>query len=250
MTPPPTRVAPRSRGSRAEPSSAEHGGRVLRGPAVVRPGAVRVRGVEFRSEPGLAYAGAAHFPMREALVVRDNRLNRQPSGRGRSSKRTPSAAPPAPAATGKPSASAVAPGRPPRRPPRNITARAIIAVVVVAGVAISFANSARVWYLQSGDLATAQAQIDERTARVAELQGELARWDDPAYVKAQARARLGWVMPGDTGYRVIGADGDVLSGSAEIEGVGQRSRNELEAQWWDRLASSIKHADAPLPGGR
>lgn len=181
--------------------------------------------------------------------MRDNRLNRQPSGRGRSSKRTPSAAPAA-ATTISATAAPASPGRSARRRPHNITARAIIAVVVVAGVAISFANSARVWFLQSGDLATAQAQIDERTARVAALQGELARWDDPAYVKAQARARLGWVMPGDIGYRVIGADGTVLSGSTEIEGVGRTSRHELEAQWWDRMASSMKQADGPQPGGR
>ena len=190
--------------------------------------------------------------MREAPGVRDNRLNRPPSGRGRSSKRTRSTPTPAPAA-----AKATAPakastgGRPaPRKPRIDITARAIIAIVVLAVVMISFANSLRVWYIQSGDLATAQSEIEQRTARVAELQSELARWDDPAYVKAQARARLGWVMPGDVGYRVVGEDGQVLSGSSEIEGVGNADGNELEAQWWDRLASSIKHADTPPPAGR
>lgn len=190
--------------------------------------------------------------MREALVVRDNRLNRQPSGRGRSTKRTRSTSGASPVAAPLTAATKGAgSGRPaPRKPRIDITARAIITLVVVAVVAFSFANSLRVWYLQSGDLATAQAQIEERTARVAELKGELARWDDPAYVKAQARARLGWVMPGDIGYRVVDADGTVLSGSTEIEGVGNANRSELEAQWWDRVASSIKHADAPPPAGR
>ena len=89
--------------------------------------------------------------------MRENRLNRQPSGRGRSSKRTPSA----PAASTKKGPSAtVGPeeaGRPVRRRPRvDFTARAIIAVVVLAVVMISFANALRVWYIQSGDLATAQ----------------------------------------------------------------------------------------------
>ena len=183
--------------------------------------------------------------------MRENRLNRQPSGRGRSSKRTPSA----PAASTKKGPSAtVGPeeaGRPVRRRPRvDFTARAIIAVVVLAVVMISFANALRVWYIQSGDLATAEAAIEARSARVTELQDELARWDDSAYVKAQARARLGWVMPGEVGYRVLDENGQVLSGTSEIEGVGTPTGNQLETQWWDRLASSIKHADTPLDANR
>lgn len=176
--------------------------------------------------------------------MRDNRLNRQPSGPGRSTKRTRAAS--APGTAAKPPKVA----RPPRRKPHiDITARAIIALVVIVVVAFSFANSLRVWYLQSGALATAQAQIEQRTARVDSLKSELSRWNDPAYIKAQARARLGWVMPGDVGYRVVDANGQILSGSNEIEGVGNAKRSQLETQWWDRLASSIKQADTP-PGRR
>ena len=35
---------------------------------------------------------------------------------------------------------------------------------------------------------------------------------DPDYVRTQARERLGWVVPGETGYRVVGADGKPLGG--------------------------------------
>jgi hypothetical protein len=35
---------------------------------------------------------------------------------------------------------------------------------------------------------------------VAALKAERDRWDDPAYVRAQARARLRMVMPGDVAY--------------------------------------------------
>ena len=185
--------------------------------------------------------------MRKAPLVRENRHKRQPSGRGRSSKRTPTS----PSAAAK-RGGAVVPvpesaARPARRPRRfDFTARALIAIVVLAVVMISFANSLRVWYIQSGDLATADAAIAARSERVTELQDELARWDDSAYVKAQARARLGWVMPGEVGYRVVDEHGQVLSGSNEIEGVGNPQGNQLEAQWWDRLASSMKNADTPM----
>ena len=98
--------------------------------------------------------------MRKAPLVRENRHNRQPSGRGRSSKRTPTS----PSAAAK-RGGAVVPvpesaARPARRPRRfDFTARALIAIVVLSVVMISFANSLRVWYIQSGDLATADAAI-------------------------------------------------------------------------------------------
>lgn len=119
--------------------------------------------------------------------------------------------------------------------------------VVVALLGLSYAGSLRVLITQSTDMAVARQQIEERTTRVTELQQELERWEDPAYVKAQARTRLGWVMPGEIGYRVIGTDGEVLSGSQEIEGVGAAQPNELHARWWDHLAGSIRAADNPQP---
>ncbi|HHU37912.1 MAG TPA: septum formation initiator family protein [Propionibacterium sp.] len=136
-----------------------------------------------------------------------------------------------------------------RRPAGKLalTRRALVLFAVVALLAVSFAGSLRVWVVQSQDLAAAQAQIEQRTARVAELEDELARWNDPAFVRAQARQRLGWVMPGEIGYRVVGADGEVLSGSTDIEGIGDPVTSDLAARWWDRAATSLRQADEPNP---
>lgn len=189
--------------------------------------------------------------------MRDKRLNRQPSGPGRSSKRARTAsASPASAVEPKPRTGAtrasalaqrVATKLPKRRGRMLITRRALALLSVLVVLGVSFAGSLRVWVLQSGELATAQSQIEQRQARVAELEDELARWDDPAFVRAEARTRLGWVMPGEVGYRVIGADGKVLSGSDEIEGVGAARASGLEARWWDRLSASLEQADEPAP---
>lgn len=189
--------------------------------------------------------------------MRENRLNRQPSGPGRSTKRTRT---PAPTASGRqrPAPNPAKPvrnsviGRAAARIPRPhtrlaFTRRALILFAVLALLAVSFASSLRVWVVQSQDLAAAQAQIEQRSARVAELESDLARWSDPAYVRAQARERLGWVMPGEVGYRVVGADGEVLSGTTEIEGVGAPQTSDLAARWWDKLAVSLRHADEPDP---
>ena len=108
-------------------------------------------------------------------------------------------------------------------------------VVVVVALALSFGTSLRVYLTQEHDLAVAEQQISERSAEIAELESELARWEDPDYVKAQARERLGWVMPGEIGYRVVGEDGEPIGGGAVIESEQTLAAGEHEPVWWDRM---------------
>ena len=77
----------------------------------------------------------------------------------------------------------------------QITQRAIALLVVVGLLVISFVGSTRIYLDQQSDMATARTQIAERQATIAQLQDELSRWNDPSYIKTQARERLGWVMP-------------------------------------------------------
>jgi len=49
-------------------------------------------------------------------------------------------------------------------------------------------------------LADAQDAVDDLNAQV-------ARWSDPAYIQAQARERLYYVMPGDISYLIVGQSG-------------------------------------------
>jgi len=103
--------------------------------------------------------------------------------------------------------------------------------VVFLILTISYATSLRIYFHQSRQIATARAEITTRQQRIAELQGELARWNDAQYVKTQARDRLGWVIPGETGFRVIGPDGKPLGGGAEI-GSGTKPLETSTDAWW------------------
>lgn len=186
-------------------------------------------------------------------MARDTHSARKPAGPGRKSRRP---------RTGKglaqqTIAQAAAPvaqvvTRAARRMPRpkrpfHVTRRALVFAAVLVIMALSFAGSLRVYLVQAGELAAARAEIEANSARIAELTSELERWNDPAYVQAQARQRLGWVMPGEVGYRVIGRDGKVLTGGVEIRGVGSSVPNGLEPRWWDHLAGSVNAADEPEP---
>ena len=52
-------------------------------------------------------------------------------------------------------------------------------------------------------VADLQAEAAQKQADLSDLEKQRARWDDPAYVRAQARDRLYYVMPGEISYLVI-----------------------------------------------
>jgi cell division protein FtsB len=127
-----------------------------------------------------------------------------------------------------------------------VTARAIALAVVLVILTISYATSLRIYFAQVHEIAATKAEIAERQQRILQLQGDLARWDDEAYVRTQARDRLGWVVPGETGYTVVGADGKPLGGGAMITA---ETAPEAPAQdsWWSKLWGSVEAADQPAP---
>jgi cell division protein FtsB len=126
-----------------------------------------------------------------------------------------------------------------------VTARAIALAVVVVILTISYATSLRIYFAQAHEIAATKAEIAERQQRIRELQGDLARWDDEAYVRTQARERLGWVVPGETGYTVVDADGKPLGGGAAISV--ETADQPAQDYWWSKLWGSVEAADQPAP---
>jgi cell division protein FtsB len=165
-------------------------------------------------------------------------------GRGRPRARTQAKRPAAyaPAAASSP-AETPSTSTPPRS---SLTTRAIALAVVLLILMISYASSLRIFFTQRRDIAATRAEIGARQQAIEELQAELSRWDDVEYVKTQARERLGWVIPGEIGYRVVGPDGKPLGGGAEISSVSQPAEKPTDA-WWSRLWGSLEAADRPAP---
>lgn len=72
----------------------------------------------------------------------------------------------------------------------------IVAIMVLA-------PGLRIFVEQRNELADLRAQVSIQQEQVAQMEAERARWDDPSYLRAQARDRLFFVMPGDVSYLVI-----------------------------------------------
>lgn len=82
------------------------------------------------------------------------------------------------------------------------TRRAAVLAVVVCALALALAVPLRTYLAQRQDLADTLARHDALAAEVAALQGDLDQLQDPVHVAAEARARLRYVMPGETPYQV------------------------------------------------
>lgn len=126
----------------------------------------------------------------------------------------------------------------------GVTHRVIAIGAVFAVLAVSFVSSLSVYFGQQHDIAATKEQIALSQEAVDDIEDRIARWQDPAYVEAQARDQLGWVMPGEISYRVIDAEGNVIGG---VVSPINPSNEEVPRAWYEALWGSVQAADRPEP---
>ena len=80
-------------------------------------------------------------------------------------------------------------------PPRGLSRRAAVMAVLLLVVATAMSPFVRALVAQQSRIAALEADVAAREQRVSDLDSELERWDDPAFVIAQARQRFTYVMP-------------------------------------------------------
>ena len=109
---------------------------------------------------------------------------------------------------------------------------------VVLLLVASYTSALHAWWEQRGEIQSAKAEIVMRRDAITQLKDTKARFNDPAFIKQQARARFGWVMPGEVGYRVIGSDGSVQGDVPTLDAP----PTTVERQWYDTLWGSVEQA--------
>ena len=117
---------------------------------------------------------------------------------------------------------------------RSARGRAVALLVVLGALALTLALPIREWVSQRMEISRLEASVAATQQGVVDLATEQERWQDPAYVAAQARSRLHFVLPGEIGYVVIGANDTPVATAATDE----------EQSWWLGLWDSVRVADA------
>jgi len=131
-----------------------------------------------------------------------------------------------------------------RRPVRRnkLTGRAALLALVLCALVVALAYPMRQYIAQRSDIADQRRQAQQAKHKVEQLREEKARWQDPDYVKAQAREHLHFVLPGETGFSIAGPP---PSGDSDTAAE-RRATDEAAAHrpWYDNLWDGVDQADA------
>ena len=125
-----------------------------------------------------------------------------------------------------------------RRGPR-FTGRAVLLGALVLLLALTLAGPLRQYVAGRQELAQLAAEHDALTQRAAELQSQLDRQSDPAYISQEARERLTMVLPGDR-LIIVGDAGDPGDAAAAPSG---RADPAARVPWYEGLLGSLAAAD-------
>lgn len=118
----------------------------------------------------------------------------------------------------------------------QISGFTVTVLLLIVGALIVLAPSLRILVEQQNEITALERRVAEQQALVDELQTDIDRWQDPAYIEAQARDRLLYVYPGDITYLIID-DGLTIEGDG-----GMTVSDEIQAtriDWTRALLSSI-----------
>ena len=116
-----------------------------------------------------------------------------------------------------------------------------VAVFIVALGSIQLASTFHTYALNMAELNGLKKQEAALIAQKQELENDIARWDDKAYVTAQARDRLGFVFPGEQAIRV--EHPEAVTGETTEDAKKTDESQKTVLPWYKEMAYSFKQAD-------
>ncbi|MFI2610270.1 septum formation initiator family protein [Kitasatospora sp. NPDC018619] len=135
----------------------------------------------------------------------------------------------------------------------RFTSRATVLVLVLCSLVAILAYPTRQFISQRAEISAQRAKADHARQQVEQLRREKARWQDPEYVKAQARARLHYAVPGETPYIALDPAGPPAdrssSGGGAAPAPGQAPGSTAGGQataakpWYASIWDSVDAAD-------
>ncbi|WP_229929184.1 FtsB family cell division protein [Kitasatospora xanthocidica] len=134
----------------------------------------------------------------------------------------------------------------------RFTSRATVLVLVLCSLVAILAYPTRQFISQRAEISAQRAKADHARQQVEQLRREKARWQDPEYVKAQARARLHYAVPGETPYIAVDPAGQASakpsSSAAGAPAAGVAAGQPKAAKpWYASIWDSVDAADTAAP---
>lgn len=131
----------------------------------------------------------------------------------------------------------------------------LIVVIVLGGFVVS--GDVAAYINQRREIALAEQAIIDAQQQVEQMEKERDLWQDPIYIRSQARNRLYYVLPGEVSYLVMdngnldfsdtsGTVGELLSKKRATDDISLEVSAASE-NWVDSMVESVLRAALDLP---
>lgn len=127
--------------------------------------------------------------------------------------------------------------------------RAAILAAVVCVLTLTIAGPVRTYFAQRTEMQQLKASEAQLRAQIAELEQQKVKLADPVFVAAQARERLGFVMPGEVPYQVQLPENSAVPGTPGVDAPAANPNEPWYTSLWHTIADAPHGiSPAPLPG--
>lgn len=120
-----------------------------------------------------------------------------------------------------------------RRTRGNARPLALIAIIFI--FTLTIAPPIKNYFTQRAQINALKSQVATDRTALEQARAELSIWQDPNYVKSQARERLHFVMPGERQYIVTGTD----INQAQPQTTQVAKQLPEGAPWYTKLIASV-----------
>ena len=137
----------------------------------------------------------------------------------------------------------------------NSVSVSVILVIVLGTYLIS--PDVQSYLNQRREIVEMEQSIQLAKDAVVDMQAERDRWQDPVYIRSQARDRLYYVLPGEVSYLVMDSEGLDFSDTSNTVGAllaQQRNADEIslevsaaKANWVDSLMETLLRSALETP---
>lgn len=139
-------------------------------------------------------------------------------------------------------------------PARSFSGRLLVLGLAMGVVTLLLAPNVHTYLEQRAEISALREDIAARATQQEIYTAELARWDDPAYIKQQARDRVSMLMPGETGYWVYGAEelkakdgapagsADAAKDPGAASTTAKDATSVTEQPWVDSLLQAVRES--------
>ena len=119
---------------------------------------------------------------------------------------------------------------------RRRTSNRVLALSVIFFIlALTIAPPVKHYFTQRAQINALKSQLSADNTALQKAREELTLWQDPEYVKSQARERLHFVLPGERQYIVTEGENDLTQNSST-----KIASSLADGQpWYSRLIASI-----------